>query len=147
MPDYYKKSEIEAAILNALSPLRIGSGGYLLELDVYRGELSAAGVFKESVRAPSVFLAYSGSTYGTGPYLHAEEVITYNLIAFCRTGTTPDACRLLEDARDRLCGSSIGLDIKPLRLLREYAVGVTKEFMTLSAVYSVTQRVYMPLQA
>ncbi len=147
MPDYYKKSEIESAILNALSPLRIGNGGYLLELDVYRGELSAAGVFKESVRTPSVFLSYSGSIYGTGSYLHAEESITYNIIAFCRTGTTPDACKLLEDVRDRLCGSSIGLDIKPLRLMREYSIGVTKEFTTLSAVYSVTQKVYMPMQA
>jgi hypothetical protein len=147
MAAYYRKSEIEAAMLNALSPLLVGNGGYLLELDVYRGELSASGLFKEAVRTPSVFLAYSGSTYGTGTYLHAEEVITYNLIAFCRTGANPDACTLLEDVRDKLCGGNIGLDIKPLRLLREFSVGVTKEFTTLSAVYSVTQRVYMPLQA
>ena len=147
MPDYYKKSEIESAILSALSPLRIGNGGYLLGLDMYRGELSSAGVFKESVRMPSVSLSYSGSTYGIGTYLHAEETITYNLIAFCRTGATPDACRLLEDVRARLCGSSIGLDIKPLRLLREFPISVTKEYTTLSAVYSVTQKVYMPLQA
>ena len=147
MPDYYKKSELESAIINALSPLHVGNGGYLLELDVYRGELSTAGVFRKSVRTPSVFLAYSGSTYGSGTYLHAEETITYNLIAFCRTGTIPDASTLLEDVRGKLCGSSMGLDIKPLRLLREFSVGVTKEFTTLSAVYSVTQKVYMPLQA
>jgi hypothetical protein len=147
MSDYYKKSEIEAAMLNALSPLLVENGGYLLELDLYRGELSTTGVFKESVRTPSVFLAYSGSTYGAGTYLHADETITYNLIAFCRTGATPDACTLLEDVRGKLCGSRMGLDIKPLRLLREFSVGATKEFTTLSAVYSVTQKVYMPLQA
>ena len=147
MPDYYKKSEIETAILSALSPLFVKNGGYLLELDVYRGELSTAGVFKESIRTPSVFLAYSGSTYGIGTYLYADETITYNLVVFCRTGATPDAYTLLEDIRDKLCGSSMGLDIKPLRLLREYSVGVTKEFTTLSAVYSVTQKVYMALQA
>jgi len=147
MPDYYKKNEIESAIINTLSPLLVGNGGYLLELDVYKGELSASGLFKEAARMPSVFLAYSGSTYSTGTYLHTEETITYNLIAFCRTGTTPDACTLLEYVRDRLCGSIIGLDIRPLKLLREYSVGVTKEFTILSAVYSVTQKVYMPLQA
>ncbi len=147
MPDYYKKSEIETAILIALSPLVVKNGGYLIELDVYKGELSASGVFKESVRTPSVFLAYSGSTYGTGNYLHAEETITYNLVALCRTGATPDACTVLENVRDHLCGNSMGLDIKPLKLLREYSVGVTKELTTLSAVYSVTQKVYMPLQA
>jgi len=147
MPDYYKKSEIESSIINALNPLRIENGGYLLGLDEYRGELSAAGLFKEAIRTPSVFLSYSGSTYGTGTYLHTAETITYNLIALCRTGATPDASTLLEDIRGKLCGSSIGLDIKPLRLLREYSVGVTKELTTLSAVYSVTQKVYMPLQA
>jgi hypothetical protein len=79
--------------------------------------------------------------------LYAEETITYNLITLCRTGATPDACTLLEDARAKLCGNSMGLDIKPLKLLREYSVGVTKELTTLSAVYSITQKVYMPLQA
>lgn len=147
MPDYYKKSEIETAIVNALSPLLIVNGGYLLGLDVYSGELSAAGVFRESIRTPSIFLAYSGSTYGSGTYLYAEETITYNLIALCRTGAIPDACTILEDVRAKLCGNKMGLDIKPLKLLREYSVGVTKELTTLSAVYSITQKVYMPLQA
>lgn len=146
MPGGYSKKELEDAVIQALRPLSVQGGGYVRQVRPYRGDLSAAGMLPEALQMPAVFVSYASSTYGPGPYLHINETLTFNITVLCRAGATPDAYKVMEDIRDLLCGSTLGLDITPLKPLRESALLNTKETLVLAALYSLAQRVELPAQ-
>ena len=142
----YTKSEVEAAILAALFPLSVGGGGNVRILETYKGEFSAAGVMPEALQTPSIFLAYASSTFRPGPYLYVEETMSFNVIAACRSGGPSDALEVLTGVRDRLCGSTLGLDVSPIRLLRVSSLYSDREMELYAALYTLTQKVRPALQ-
>ena len=146
MPGGYSKAELESAVIQALSPLSVQGGGYLRALRPYRGELLAGDILPEALQLPAVFVSYSSSAYAPGPYLHVNETLTFNIIVICRVGVVQDAYKVQGDIRDRLCGSTLGLDITPLRPIRESALLNTREVLAMSSLYSFTQKVRLPAQ-
>lgn len=147
MSDGYAKSELEDALVQALRPLSIEGGGYLRVLGLYRGELGQQGLMPEALQMPALFVAFASSTYGPGPYLYAYETAGFNVIAVCREGASPGAYKILDDVRDILLGGTLGLDIMPLKLVRESSLIATKETAAFAALYSITQKVKLPAQA
>ena len=147
MSEGYTKNEMENALVQALKPLSLEGGGYLRILGLYRGELAQQGLMPEALQMPAVFVAYSYSTYGPGPYLYAYETAGFNVIAVCRTGSSPNVYKILADVRDILLGGTLGLDVTPLKLLRESSIITAKETTAFAALYSVTQKVKLPSQA
>lgn len=146
MPGGYSKKELEDAVIRALGPLSVQGGGYVRSIRPYRGDLSAAGMIPEALQMPTVFVSYASSSYGPGPYLHINESLSFNITVICRVGATPDAYKVLEDIRVLLCGSTLGLDITPLKPVRESTLLNTKETMALAALYNLAQRVELPAQ-
>lgn len=146
MPGGYSKSELEGAVIQALSPLSIQGGGYVRSVRPYRGETLAVDMLPEALQLPTVFVSYSSSTYAPGPYLHVNETLTFNVIAICRAGVSQDAYKVQEDIRAILCGSTLGLEITPLKPTRESTLINTRETMAMASLYSFTQKVELPAQ-
>jgi len=142
----YTKSELEDAVLKALYPLSVNGGGSVRTMLPYRGEASARGLLSEALQMPAVFVAYASSAYRQGPYLYAEETAGFNVIVVCRASGAPGAFELLKDVRGMLCGSTLGLEVAPVRLTRESALFSDKETDALSGLYSITQRVRLSAQ-
>jgi phage gp37-like protein len=147
MSEGYSKNELEEALVQALRPLYVEGGGYLRSLGLYRGELSGPGLMPEAIQLPAVFVSFASSTYGPGPYLHVYETVGFNVIVVCRAGSSPGAYKVLADIRDMLQGGTLGLDVMPLKLLRETSLITTKETTAFAAHYVVTQIVKLPAQA
>jgi len=142
----YTKAELEDAIVSALAPLSVQGGGYLRALSAYRGELSRPGLAHETLQMPCVFAAYSSSSYRPGPCLYADETLSFNVIAVCRAGAGPGAYEVLKDVRDILCGSTLGLDVTPVRLLRDSSLWSDGDTEACVSAYSISQRVRLLAQ-
>jgi len=146
MSDGYTKKEVEEAIVKALEPLSAQGGGYIRSVRPFRGELSPSGILQDALQLPAVFVAYASSTYRPGPCLYIYETMGFNVVSVCRAGGSQDAYRMLADIRDALCGGTLGLDIKPVQLLRESALISTKEVAAFASLFSLTQKAKLPSQ-
>ncbi|MBI5189100.1 MAG: DUF1834 family protein [Nitrospirae bacterium] len=142
----YNKTGLVDAVVRALSPLSVEGGGYLRLVEAYRGDPGGAGLLREAIQLPAVFVSYASSSYRPGPYLCTRETVSMNIFALCRAGAAPDSGAVLADIRALLAGSTLGLDVSPLRLLRESALMETKETSVHAAVYSVEQTVKLDAQ-
>jgi len=142
----HTKTAIEDAILAALRPLSLQAGGYIRVLGPYRGEPEPGGLVGEALQMPAVLVSHATSTYAKGPYLHAKETLGFNVVAVCRSGSSPDVFGVLEDVRGILCGSRLGLEISPLALLRETALRRGRDTEIYAALYTLTQDVELTAQ-
>ena len=142
----YKKRELGDALLQAFAPLTVKGGGYVRVLEWTAGAAPVEEMLSRALQVPAVFVSFSSSSYSPGPYLHATETLVFNVSVVARRGG-PYAFDVLEDARGVLAGNTLGLDVTPLRLLRETALTGAGELDAVVATYSLSQKVVLPAQA
>lgn len=147
MSDGYTKREIEDALLQALVPLSVRGGGYVHTLRPYRGELTLAGLAQDRLHLPAIFAAWASSTYKPGPCLYVLETMGFNVITIERGAGGPDDFKSLADVRAALCGATLGLDIRPLQLVRETALAADRETAAFASLFTLTQTVRLAAQS
>jgi len=143
MSSGYSKGEVVEAVRLTLLQLSVQGGGYVRLIKLHKGEPLPKGLMDEALQMPALFVSYAFSTYGPGQYLHTEETLHFNISAVCRAGSAPDVFKVLEDVRDTLCGSTLGLEVMPARLVSEAPVFESKEASAFKALYSITQKVLL----
>ncbi|HEY3347641.1 MAG TPA: phage protein Gp37 [Nitrospirota bacterium] len=143
----YSKSEIELAVMEALRPLTAEAGGYLRTLGKHPGSLSVEELKAEALQLPAVFVSYISSAYSQDRYCATSETMLMNIYAAARVSGRHDAISILEDVRDNLCGSTLGLSIKPFRVVTEEVVENTVHQVVVRAVYSTGQQVGLSAQS
>jgi len=140
------RKDIDAAVTDALKGLAVTGGGYVRTLAGYRGGLDAASLGKEAVRLPAVYVSYTGATYAAGPALGRIETLLFTIITVSAVTPGFDRYRLQDDVREELDGSILGDGVRPVRLVREYPLGVTAGSEMLAAEYAVERVVGLTAQ-
>jgi hypothetical protein len=142
----YSKSEIELAVMEALRPLTAEAGGYLRMLGRHTGALTAGEFKAEALQPPAIYVSYLSSAYSQDRYCATSETMLMNIYAAARVGGRHDAISILGDVRDKLCGATLGLSIKPFRVVTEEVVESTVHQVVVRAVYSTGQQVDLSAQ-
>ena len=127
----YTISDIEDAILAKIEPLKASLG--VRTIKTYEEELNSEEVIAKALAlTPAILAVYGGSTYAD----HGErKVESMRWLLFCcdknlrsydesRRGgkRNPGAYAMLDGCRDALAASQLGLDVTPLKIIRQDAV-------------------------
>ena len=142
----YSFKDYEDAIINALMPLHVKNGGYLRVIKGYTGELDADEIMRRFLgNSPGVCVEIYSAEYSqqTFPY-YSQEVTVYIYVA-AKTTYEQDVARkgeqgvfrILKDIRDRLLGSNLGLNIRPVEIKREAKLGSTEHTVLFAAQYVI----------
>jgi len=124
----YGFDDYEAALLRALGSLKAEKGGYLKTLKGYAGELDEDAALANFIAGfPGVLVEVSEAAYEpvTMPFYYEEA--TVNLLVGARSFRSQDEARggstgaftILKDLRRLLLGKTLGLEIRPLELVRQ----------------------------
>ncbi|MGA2193085.1 MAG: hypothetical protein ABSG42_06890, partial [Nitrospirota bacterium] len=76
-----------------------------------------------------------------------DETLLLNITAVCGDGLSPGVHKMLENIRSVLCGATLGLEIRPVRLLREAFLFDDGQAIAFTATYAVMQQVLLPAEA
>lgn len=129
----YSFEDYEVAILNTLVELK-KPAGYLTTLKGYGQELDDKAALNNFVRGfPGVLVEVMSAKYDEAAmtYPYYQQKVLINILIGTRSYRSQDAARLgttgafqiLDDVRSLLLGSTLDLEIRPLRLIREGKIG------------------------
>lgn len=126
--------QFEDAIIAAVLEAKTEMGVSQLTVKSYQGELDETDMRQITARLPAVYVMYGGSTYAEhGPRkIEKPKFVLFVCDRSLRAedearrggATNPGTYAMLNACRDALCGSqlSLGDDIHPFRVVREYPV-------------------------
>lgn len=135
----YTLSDYESAVLAALSGLT-----YLKTLRGYAGELDEQQALEQFRRGfPGILVEIGGAEYEavTMPFYH--QVVTVNVLVGDRSYRSQDEARgvgvmrILDDVRQLLLGKTVGLEIRPLLLVREEKLASSSSLVLYLAQYQI----------
>jgi len=157
---------LEDAVLVALAPMLLASGGYLQALDVYAGEFASAEAPDElravlSGRVPAVLIFTASGAYRGLDVRRRRATLDLSLhlyvVSGCyrsqasrvrgdSAGADPGIYQILEDCRDRLFGLDLGVTgAGPPAPVSEAALTWERDLAIWEQVYSVdTDAVQQP---
>jgi len=146
----YTIEQIEAAVIQALEPLRQSLG--IREVKTYQGEIDSEDDLKSLARRfPAIYVIYGGSRYPEQGVV-TREVIDIHVIVCDRNLRSADAARrggaanpgtyaMLAAVRDRLHGQKAGLGgLVSFRLLEEAPVWYGRGVSIIAARYETGQK-------
>ncbi|RJR38687.1 MAG: DUF1834 family protein [Deltaproteobacteria bacterium] len=145
----YGFDDYEAAILQALASLNTGTGGYLKTLKGYAGELDEDAALDNFIRGfPGVLVEVSEATYDAATMPFYLEEATVNLLVGSRSYRSEKAARggstgaytILKDLRRLLLGKTLGLEIRPLQLVRQVKMTGLSPRAAKTAIYLAEYR-------
>lgn len=143
----YTDEQYENAVLNKLSGLHINNGGYLRTLRAYAGDLTTDTALEQFVRGfPGALVLIQSSDYAwQDTCYYRQEVKIALLIGAASWRSQDDArgdvtgiSRIKSDVRSLLMGSDLGLEIRPLELIREEFVAGDMSHVLWWAEYRLT---------
>jgi len=160
----YTIEQIEDAIIAALAPLKVGYAaeegdpaiyGTIRTIKSYQSELDTEEELARAVRLfPALLVMYGGSVYGEhgGRKIETMAYIIFacdrNLRAEAearRGGSgNPGTYAMLNGVRDLLAGKQLGLNIYPLKPIREAAEFKVGAVSIYSAEYETAQALLYP---
>ncbi|MDH5542998.1 MAG: DUF1834 family protein [Nitrospinota bacterium] len=119
----YTANQLEDAIVTAIE-----SGG--MKASVFGRKPSADEFLKEVVTSPKVFVVFNGSTTGVRSAMKKRHLFSFHLYIVARNLRSPSSAvrgdvvtggiyNTLDTARNILQGSDAGLNIQPIRFVRE----------------------------
>jgi hypothetical protein len=124
----YTNEDYENAIMAELQSLHVDEGGYLRTLEAYAGQMNEETALEQFVRGfPGVLIIISDSTYREENNLFWSQDVGVKCFIGARSWRSQDEARgddtgisrILMDIRSRLMGHRIGLEIRPVEIVRE----------------------------
>lgn len=124
----YTDEQYETAILDKLSPLHVNEKGYLKTLQAYAGNLTTDTALEQFVRGfPGVLVLIQSSDYTEQNNCFWRQDLRVALLVGARSWRSQDEARgddtgisrIKKDIRDLLLNTRLGLEIRPLVLMRE----------------------------
>ncbi|MBI5816691.1 MAG: DUF1834 family protein [Nitrospinae bacterium] len=143
----YTTMQIEDAILAALAPLSVSSGGAARTLASYDGQFedAAAGKDQFTIVFPAALAAFLGSDFDARSAPTFTRTMRFGV--FCASSNLGsqlsrrrDAYTLLDASRALLNHNTLGLAISPLLIERESAVLSTRSVTVFCAEYILSAR-------
>lgn len=145
----YTFADYETAILDALEPLK-EPDGYLKVLQGYAGEFSEDAALATFLRGfPGVLAEITEAVYVRQPgqyysQLH-DQMVTATLYVGARNWRSQDTARtgdtgvytILADIRRLLLGKTLGLEVYPLELRREWRLAADRACVLYAAEYLI----------
>ncbi len=147
----YSFEQIEDAVLAALADLSAVNGGYLHALKSYAGELNDPERLAQAMygKFPGVLTEVVAASYRFGTperrsWRKVEQTVTVVLYVAAKSFRSQEearetgAYRILQDARQRLAGQTLGLSgVYPLALERETRVYADQALVIYQAEYTL----------
>lgn len=124
----YSDEQYEFAIINQLMPLHVDRGGYLKTLQGYAGDLTTDTALEQFIRGfPGALVLIQSSNYTEANNCFWKQETKVALLAGARSWRSQDEARgdstgiskIKKDIRDLLLNTRLGLEIRPVELIRE----------------------------
>jgi len=124
----YSDEQYESVIIDQLLSLHIDHGGYLKTLQAYAGDLTTDTALEQFLRGfPGVLILVQSSNYTQANICFWRQETKVALLVGARSWRSQDEARgdvtgiskIKGDIRDLLLNTRLGLEIRPLELVRE----------------------------
>lgn len=142
----YSLEDYEVALLNALSPLSVDNGGYLKTLSAYAGEATVETALEQFLRGfPGLLVLIQGADYDHRNYCEWTQTVKVVLLLGAQSwrsqnearGDATGMAKLLADVRALLLGSRLGLEIRPVDIVREELIAGDNAHVLWWAEYAI----------
>lgn len=124
----YSDEQYEIAVLEKLNGLHVDHGGYLKTLQAYAGDLTTDTALEQFIRGfPGLLVLIQSSDYYQQNNCFWRQEVKVALLVGARSwrsqgearGDSTGISKIKADIRDLLLNTRLGLEIRPLELLRE----------------------------